>query len=60
MDIKQEIKDLTSKIDKEDVKKKASEALDSDMADKAIKKVNSMSEKIDVKKDDIKEAIKKL
>lgn len=60
MDIKQELKDLSSKIDKEDIKKKASEALDSDVADKAIKKVNSMSDKVNVKKDDIKDALKKL
>ena len=59
MDIKKGAEKLAKNINKSDIKKAADQALDSKVVDSAIDKINEKTKNVDIKKQDIKNAIDK-
>ncbi len=57
MDIKKEAEKLAKNINKSDIKKAADQALNSKVADDVIDKINDKTKNIDIKKQDVKNAI---
>ena len=57
MDIKKEAENLVKNVNKDDVKKTVDQALDSNVADSVIGKINDKTKSVDINKQDIKNAV---
>ena len=57
MDFKKEAENLVKNVNKDDVKKTADQALDSNVADSVIGKINDKTKSVDINKQDIKNAV---
>ena len=54
------VKSAAEKIDKEEAKAKINEVLDSEVADKAIDKINSITKSNSISKESIKDVVDKI
>ena len=57
MDFKKEAENLVKNVNKDDVKKTVDQALDSNVADSVIGKINDKTKSVDINKQDIKNAV---